>query len=193
MESFALRISEQPLAVRFSTSLPDLPGHRLRARTHCLEPWEFTTTTTTGADGSLIPVEIYGATHTYMISSQITAHGRVPRQRSSESRHERSNSLGVTLGHHHSIHRRSGTAYPWAIGTSSPNTGASSILVPYNTAYCDGSATSGAALGKNSAYLYGKDHGHAGETDPTILSVTPGQTVVLEVRQRLCRDRRRHG
>ncbi len=54
------------------------------------------------------------------------------------------------------------------------------FLVPYNTAYCDGSATSGATLGKNSAYLYGKDHGHAGETAPTTLSVTPGQFITLQ-------------
>lgn len=72
------------------------------------------------------------------------------------------------------------TDCPWKLGSSSNVAGTASVLTPYNTGNTDGSAAGGGSAGQNSAYKYGQQHTHAGETTPTPISVVAGQVVLLK-------------
>lgn len=72
------------------------------------------------------------------------------------------------------------TDCPWKLGSSAGSAGTPSVLSPFNTGNTDGSAAGGGSAGQNSAYKYGQQHTHVGETTPTPITVVAGQVVILK-------------
>lgn len=75
-----------------------------------------------------------------------------------------------------------GTAVPWKFGGTTVNAGTANTLASFNSKYCDGSAAQLAPTSTvNLNFVFGQQHvTPSGETGPTLLSVTPGQFVILQ-------------
>src|SRR6266566_1368572 len=71
-----------------------------------------------------------------------------------------------------------GTACPWGF-VGSAASGTIDALTVYGQGYNDGTNANGGGA-SNSAYRYGQQHTHAGETGPTTLSVSPWQRIIIK-------------